>query len=161
LGSNRLIDNVFRGKAVILMIFVGDDWAEEHHDVYLMDEGGKRLTSRRLPEGLVGIRQLHELIAQHVEDPDQVVIGIETSRRAKNVLSWPATYATAASMTPSTNGPSARSPPVPAPERSTTSTAPPTTPTTKPYARWVTAWSALLPLAERRRLGVREGIGPD
>ena len=45
------------------MIFVGDDWAEEHHDVYLMDEGGKRLTSRRLPEGLVGIRQLHELIA--------------------------------------------------------------------------------------------------
>ena len=46
------------------MIFVGDDWAEEHHDVYLMDEGGKRLTSRRLPEGLTGIRQLHELIAR-------------------------------------------------------------------------------------------------
>src|SRR6202140_88927 len=62
------------------MIFVGDDWAEEHHDVYLMDEGGKRLSSRRLPEGLVGIRQLHELIAQHVEEPDQVIIGIETDR---------------------------------------------------------------------------------
>jgi transposase len=62
------------------MIFVGDDWAEEHHDVYLMDEAGNRLTSRRLPEGLVGIRKLHELIAQHVEDPDQVVIGIETDR---------------------------------------------------------------------------------
>ena len=62
------------------MIFVGDDWAEEHHDVYLMDEGGKRLTSRRLPEGLTGIRQLHELIAPHVEEPDQVIIGIETDR---------------------------------------------------------------------------------
>jgi transposase len=62
------------------MIFVGDDWAEEHHDVYLMDEGGKRLSSRRLPEGLLGIRQLHELIAQHVEEPDQVIIGIETDR---------------------------------------------------------------------------------
>ena len=62
------------------MIFVGDDWAEEHHDVYLMDEGGKRLTSRRLPEGLTGIRQLHELIAPHVEEPDEVVIGIETDR---------------------------------------------------------------------------------
>jgi hypothetical protein len=24
------------------MIYVGDDWAEEHHDVYLMDESGKR-----------------------------------------------------------------------------------------------------------------------
>src|ERR1700737_3801802 len=62
------------------MIFVGDDWAEEHHDVYLMDEGGKRLPSRRLQEGLTGIRQLHELIAAHVEEPEQVMIGIETDR---------------------------------------------------------------------------------
>ena len=62
------------------MIFLGDDWAEEHHDVYLMDEDGKRLTSRRLPEGLSGIRQLHELIAPHAEEPDQVIIGIETDR---------------------------------------------------------------------------------
>src|ERR1700731_4267684 len=62
------------------MIFVGDDWAEEHHDVYLMDEGGKRLASRRLSEGLVGIRQLHELISGYAEEPDQVVVGIETDR---------------------------------------------------------------------------------
>jgi transposase len=62
------------------MIFVGDDWAEDHHDVYLMDEAGKRLGSRRLPEGLPGIRQLHELIAGHAEEPDQVVVGIETDR---------------------------------------------------------------------------------
>ena len=38
------------------MIFVGDDWAEDHHDVYLMDEVGKRLAARRLPEGLAGIQ---------------------------------------------------------------------------------------------------------
>ena len=38
------------------MIFIGDDWAEDHHDVYLMDEAGRRLASRRLPEGLTGIR---------------------------------------------------------------------------------------------------------
>src|SRR6516165_3287998 len=62
------------------MIFVGDDWAEAHHDVYLMDESGRRLGSQRLPEGLTGIRQLHELIAEHAEEPDQVVIGIETDR---------------------------------------------------------------------------------
>jgi transposase len=62
------------------MIFVGDDWSEEHHDLYLMDETGQRLGSRRLPEGLTGIRQLHELIAAHVEEPDQVVVGIETDR---------------------------------------------------------------------------------
>ena len=62
------------------MIFVGDDWAEDHHDVCLMDETGDRLGSRRLPEGLAGIRELHELIASHVEEPEQVVIGIETDR---------------------------------------------------------------------------------
>ena len=62
------------------MIFVGDDWAEDHHDVYLMDEAGKRLAARRLSEGLAGISQLHELIAERAEDPGQVVIGIETDR---------------------------------------------------------------------------------
>jgi hypothetical protein len=34
-----------------LVIFVGDDWAEDHLDVYLMDESGIRLESRRLPGG--------------------------------------------------------------------------------------------------------------
>src|ERR1700731_697442 len=62
------------------MIFVGDDWAEEHHDVYLMDEGGRRLASQRLTEGLTGIRQLHELIAAYVEETERVMIGIETDR---------------------------------------------------------------------------------
>src|SRR3954466_15781208 len=62
------------------MIFVGDDWAEDHHDVYLMGEAGQGLAARRLPEGLAGIRGMHELIAAHAEEPGQVVIGIETDR---------------------------------------------------------------------------------
>jgi transposase len=62
------------------MIFIGDDWAEDHHDVYLMDEAGRRLVSRRLPEGLTGIRQLHELVAAHADEPTEVVVGIETDR---------------------------------------------------------------------------------
>ena len=62
------------------MIFVGDDWAEDHHDVHVMDEAGRRLDWRRLPEGLAGIRELHALIAAHIGQPDQVVIGIETDR---------------------------------------------------------------------------------
>jgi hypothetical protein len=33
------------------MIFVGDDWAEDHHHVYLMDEVGARLASRRCRAG--------------------------------------------------------------------------------------------------------------
>ena len=45
-----------------------------------MNDTGDRLAARRLPEGLAGIRQLHELIAAHAEEPDQVAIGIETDR---------------------------------------------------------------------------------
>jgi transposase len=62
------------------VIFVGDDWSEDHHDVYVMDEVGARLESRRLPEGLAGIGQLHELIAAYATHPEQVVIGIEIDR---------------------------------------------------------------------------------
>jgi transposase len=62
------------------MIFVGDDWAEDHHDVYVMAADGARLASRRIPEGLAGISALHELIAEYVAEPGDVVIGIETDR---------------------------------------------------------------------------------
>jgi len=62
------------------LIFVGDDWAEDHHDVHLMDETGAPLASRRLPEGLAGIGELHQLLARHADEPEQIVIGIETDR---------------------------------------------------------------------------------
>ena len=62
------------------MIFVGVDWAEAHHDVYVMNQAAKRLTSGRLPEGVEGIARFHELVGAHVEDPSEVMIGIETDR---------------------------------------------------------------------------------
>ncbi len=69
------------------MLFVGDDWAEDHHDVELVDAQGKVLARRRLPEGLAGVTQLHALVAEHLpdprDDPDpalQVMVGIETER---------------------------------------------------------------------------------
>ena len=62
------------------MIFVGDDWAEDHHDVYVMDADGARLASRRLPEGLAGDTRVPRVSSAHVEEPSRVVIGIETDR---------------------------------------------------------------------------------
>ena len=63
-----------------MTLYVGDDWAEDHHDVHLMDESGERLAARRLPEGVAGVTALHELVAQHAAGPGEVVIGIETDR---------------------------------------------------------------------------------
>lgn len=72
------------------MLFMGDGWAEDHHDVEIEDEEGRLLARARLPEGLEGIGRLHALIAEHAPqawgdlEPEQaarqVVVGIETDR---------------------------------------------------------------------------------
>lgn len=66
-----------------MVLFVGDDWAEDHHDVEVQDHTGRRLGKARLLEGIAGIVGLHELIAGFAgEDtsPDEVLVGIETDR---------------------------------------------------------------------------------
>ncbi len=62
------------------MIFVGDDWSEDHHDIEIQDESGARLAKRRLPEGVKGIVGLHAMVADHAEEPGQAAVGIETDR---------------------------------------------------------------------------------
>jgi transposase len=62
------------------VIFVGVDWAEAHHDVHVEDVEGKRLGRARLPEGVEGIARFHDLVGGWVENPAEVVIGIETDR---------------------------------------------------------------------------------
>jgi hypothetical protein len=74
----------------VRMLFVGDDWAEAHHDIEIVDEDGQRLARRRLPEGLEGFSRLHALIAEampeewaDLEDAEaahRVKVGIETER---------------------------------------------------------------------------------
>ena len=64
-----------------MRLFVGDDWAEDHHDIEVMDEAGKVLARRRLPEGAAGMAQLHELAGADLPGEDaEVVVGIETGR---------------------------------------------------------------------------------
>lgn len=59
-------------------VFLGVDWAEDHHDLCLLDQPGVVLATRRIPDGIEGVAMLHALVADHVEDPEQVVVGIET-----------------------------------------------------------------------------------
>jgi hypothetical protein len=72
------------------MIWVGDDWAEDHHDVDILGDDGRRIARARLPEGLEGITRLHTLIAEKMpaswaeleptEAASRVRVGIETDR---------------------------------------------------------------------------------
>ena len=66
-----------------MRLFVGDDWAEDHHDVEVMNEAGKVLARKRLPEGAAGMAQLYGLVGGFLgEDADaaEVIVGIETDR---------------------------------------------------------------------------------
>lgn len=63
------------------MLYLGDDWAEDHHDIELQNPAGKRLAKARLEEGVAGVARLHELVAQHNDgENSEVVVGIETDR---------------------------------------------------------------------------------
>src|ERR1035437_5285133 len=66
-----------------MRLFAGDDWAEDHHDVEVMNEAGKVLAKKRLPEGVGGIAQFHELTGRYLggdAGEAEVVVGIETDR---------------------------------------------------------------------------------
>lgn len=68
-------------------VLVGDDWAEDHHDLEFQAPDGRVLARGRVPEGPGGIARFHEMTAQAVAalDPDdtgdpEVAVGIETDR---------------------------------------------------------------------------------
>ena len=65
-----------------MRLFVGDDWAEAHHDVEVMDGSGRRLAKARLPEGVAGMARLHAMIGGLAGDAEdvEVLVGIETDR---------------------------------------------------------------------------------
>ena len=62
------------------MIFVGVDWAEAHHDVCVLDPTGGVLGRRRVADGVAGLAELHALLAEHIEEPEEVSVGIELDR---------------------------------------------------------------------------------
>jgi hypothetical protein len=56
------------------------DWAEDDHDVTVMDPDGRMLAHDRVPEGIKGVSRLHALVSEHADEPGEVVVGIETDR---------------------------------------------------------------------------------
>jgi transposase len=62
------------------MINVGIDWAEDSHQVCILDTDGTTLDEFVIRDGAAGTGRLHERIAGQADEPEQVVIGIETDR---------------------------------------------------------------------------------
>jgi transposase len=64
-----------------LSVFCGIDWAEDHHDTALVDEGGQVLARQRISDDAAGLARLLELLADHGDSPDDPVpVAIETPR---------------------------------------------------------------------------------
>src|SRR5205085_1079224 len=69
-----------RGGHQKMPVFVGHDWAEDHHDIELRDEQGNRLAGARLVDGVEGIARFHTIVGEQTDDPSEVIIATETDR---------------------------------------------------------------------------------
>jgi hypothetical protein len=64
-----------------LTITCGIDWAENHHDVALVDKAGKLVAKRRIGDDAQGYRQLLGLLAEAGDSArEPVPVAVETAR---------------------------------------------------------------------------------
>ncbi|HWG63790.1 MAG TPA: IS110 family transposase [Streptosporangiaceae bacterium] len=62
-------------------VFCGIDWAEDHHDVAVVDRDGQLLAHQRISDDAAGLARLLELLTEHGDTPDDpVAVAIETPR---------------------------------------------------------------------------------
>ena len=61
--------------------FCGIDWAEDHHDIALVNRDGQLLARRRISDDAAGLAQLLALLAEHGDSPgDPIPVAVETPR---------------------------------------------------------------------------------
>ena len=64
-----------------MKVFCGIDWAEDHHDIALVDDDGGLLARRRISDDAAGLGQLLDLLTEHGDNAaDPVAVAIETPR---------------------------------------------------------------------------------
>src|SRR6059058_1944222 len=62
-------------------VFCGIDWAEDHHDIAIVDRDGQLLARRRISDDAAGLAALLGLLAEHGDNPgDLIPVAIETPR---------------------------------------------------------------------------------
>jgi hypothetical protein len=66
---------------MILDAFCGIDWAEDHHDIALVDRDGGLLARARICDDAAGLARLLELLAEHGDSAEsRIPVAIETPR---------------------------------------------------------------------------------
>ena len=62
-------------------VYCGIDWAEDHHDIAVVDRDGQLLARRRISDDPAGLAALLDLLAEHGDSPEAPVpVAIETPR---------------------------------------------------------------------------------
>ncbi len=62
-------------------VYCGIDWAEDHHDISVVDRDGQLLARRRISDDAAGLAALLGLLAEHGDNPgDLIPVAIETPR---------------------------------------------------------------------------------
>jgi transposase len=62
-------------------VYCGIDWAEDHHDIALVNRDGQLVARRRISDDAAGLAQLPALLAEHGDSPEgPVPVAIETPR---------------------------------------------------------------------------------
>src|SRR6516162_7546310 len=62
-------------------VFCGIDWAEDHHDIALVDRDGSLLARRRISDDAAGLTALLALLAEHGDSAEDLIpVAIETPR---------------------------------------------------------------------------------
>jgi transposase len=62
-------------------VYCGIDWAEDHHDISLVDRDGNLLARRRISDDAAGLAALLALLAEHGDTADDLAsVAIETPR---------------------------------------------------------------------------------
>jgi hypothetical protein len=65
----------------LVSVFCGIDWAEDHHDIALVDQDGTLRAKRRISDDAAGFAALLQLLVEAGDDPDTPIpVAIETSR---------------------------------------------------------------------------------
>lgn len=64
-----------------MTVFCGIDWAEDHHDIAVVDEAGTLLARRRIDDNAAGFAALLQLLTEAGDSPESLIpVAIETSR---------------------------------------------------------------------------------